>query len=340
MTALRDALDAALAGRELDPETMQAAISAVMEGEAEPCQVAGLLCALRVKGETPAEIAAAARAMRTHARPVPGGPRAGVLDTCGTGGDGLGTPNISTMVALVAAAEGVPVAKHGNRSVSSKCGSADLLEALGVDLDPGPERAAASLDEVGLTFLFAPAFHPAMRHAAPVRRALGVRTLFNVLGPLSNPAAVDRQVLGVFDPDLTEPLARTLALLGVQEALVVHGEDGMDELTTRAPTRGHHLRGGEVHAFHCEPLDLGLPRPEDADLEGGDAAVNARIAREVLGGAGTPAVVDLVALNAAAALWVGGAAPDLAQGLAAARASLASGAPLAKLEAWVEFLSA
>jgi anthranilate phosphoribosyltransferase len=318
---------------------MEAAIDHVMSGEAAPAQVGAFLAALRMKGERPVEIAAAARCLRRLARPLEVAEGPPLVDTCGTGGDGLDTPNVSTMVALVAAAGGLRVAKHGNRSVSSKCGSADLLEALGVDLEPSDERVAGALETTGITFLYAPRFHPAMRHAGPIRRAMGVRTLFNILGPLANPLAATRQVLGVFDPGLTEVLATTLGDLGVERALVVHGDDGMDELTTTTTTRGHELDQGEVRPFTLDPTTLGIDPPTPEDLLGGGPDVNATIARELLAGGGRPGLKDLVALNAGAALWMGGATGDLVEGLARARELLESGAPMAKLEEWVAYLS-
>ena len=336
---LRPHLERLFAGEDLDGPSMEAAIDHVMSGEAAPAQVGAFLAALRMKGERPAEIAAAARCLRRLARPLEVPPGPPLVDTCGTGGDGLDTPNISTMVALVAAAGGLRVAKHGNRSVSSKCGSADLLEALGVALEPSDEQVAGALEATGITFLYAPRFHPAMRHAGPIRRAMKVRTLFNILGPLANPLAATRQVLGVFDAGLTEVLARTLADLGVERALVVHGDDGMDELTTTAPTRGHELDHGEVRPFLLDPTTLGIEPPSPEALRGGGPAENAAIARDLLSGRGNAALTDLVALNAGAALWMGGAVDDLATGLDRARELLAEGAPAAKLEAWVAYLS-
>lgn len=335
---LKTALEEVLQGRDLTPEAMAQAMEAIMEGGADPAQVGGLLCALRLKGETPEEIAAAATVLRRRARPLVAPPGPPLVDTCGTGGDGLDTPNVSTMVALVAAAGGLRVAKHGNRSVSSRCGSADLLEALGVNLEADDESLLRSLERVGITFLFAPRFHPAMRHAAPVRRALGVRTLFNILGPLANPLAAPRQVLGVFRADLTEVMARTLQRLGVERALVIHGDDGMDELTTGAPTRGHRLWDGTVEPFSLDPRDLGLDPPRPEELLGGGPAENAALARAVLAGQGPGSLRDLVALNAAATLWVGGAVEDLGAGLERARTLLDQGSAVAVLAGWIEAL--
>lgn len=333
-------LEAVLDGQDLTPETMGEAMEWIMSGLADPVQVGGFLCALRSKGETPEEIAAAARTLRQLAHSPSPRPTGALIDTCGTGGDGMDTPNISTMVALVAAAGGLSVAKHGNRSVSSRCGSADLLEALGIPLEVGEEALLGCLEEVGITFLYAPRFHPAMRHAGPIRRALGVRTLFNILGPLANPLAASHQVLGVFRADLTRVMAETLSLLGVTRALVVHGEDGMDELTTVAPTRGYLLEAGRVEPFRIDPTDLGFAPPSPEDLRSGGPPENAAIAEAVLKGQGSPAVRDLVVLNAGAALWIGERCPSLVDGVARARELLDSGAPWQVVEAWRAYLGA
>jgi anthranilate phosphoribosyltransferase len=257
--------------------------------------------------------------------------RATVVDTCGTGGDGKGTFNISTAAALVAAAAGVAVAKHGNRSVSSRSGSADVLAALGVDIETTPENAGRAIDTIGIAFLFAPKLHPAMREVMPVRRELGVRTVFNVLGPLTNPAGASRQVMGVYAPELVEVIGKVLADLGSEHALVVHGEDGLDEITLSAPTRVAEVRHGSVTLRTLKPGDFGLePVPVEA-LLGAEPAHNAALLRDVLGGRPGP-LADVTALNAGAAIHVAGLAADLAEGLAAARAAIASGAAAAKLE--------
>lgn len=254
-----------------------------------------------------------------------------MVDTCGTGGDGRGTFNISTAAAFAAAAAGVPIAKHGNRSVSSQCGSADVLEASGVSLESSPEGAGRCLDEVGIAFLFAPKLHPAMREVMPVRRELGVRTVFNVLGPLTNPAGAKRQLLGVYSADLVERIAEVLRRLGSEHALVVHGE-GLDEITTTGSTRIAEVKEGEVTVFEVTPEELGVPRATAEDLAGGDAAHNARLLRGVLEGSGGP-LADVTAINAGAAVYVGGKAPSLAAGIEAARRALAGGGALEKLEA-------
>ena len=329
-------LEALLAGRDLDEDRAAALMASLMAGELEPAAVAGLLVALRAKGEAPAEVAGFVRAMTAAATPVPLDPelRRRAVDTCGTGGDGAGTVNVSTIAAVVVAAAGVPVVKHGNRAASSLAGSADLLEAWGVAIDLGPDAAAGVLDEVGATFLFARTYHPAMRHVAPVRSALGVRTVFNVLGPLSNPAGVGRQVVGVADPRLAGIVAEALARLGRTHALVVRGDDGLDELTTTSTSVVREVRDGIVTEWVLDPTDLGLARARPEDLRGGDVVTNRALADAVLDGREGP-IADLVLLNAAAALVVGGAATDLAAGLALGREVVADGRASAVRDRWV-----
>ncbi|RIL05897.1 MAG: anthranilate phosphoribosyltransferase [Proteobacteria bacterium] len=302
-----------------------------MDGKASPVGTAALLVALRTKGETVDEIVAAARALRARAD-VAAAPDPRAIDTCGTGGDGAGTFNVSTAAAFVVAGAGVPVAKHGNRAASSRTGSADVLEALGVHVDLPIARAAAIAREVGIGFLFARRAHPAMRHVAPVREELRIRTLMNCLGPLLNPCGVRRQLVGVYARELVEPLAQALAQLGAEAALVVHGSDGLDEITTTGPTFAARLADGCVESLAIDAAALGIARARREDLAGGDAAENAAIVRDVLGGEPGPRR-DLVLVNAAAALWVAGAAADLSAGMAQARASIDSGAARAKLEA-------
>lgn len=291
-----------------------AAMGAIMRGEAAQAQIAGFLVGLAMKGERPVELVGLASTMREHAVPLrrEAGP---VFDTCGTGGDRSGSFNISTAAALVIASCGVRVAKHGNRSVSSLCGSADVLRALGVDVQMSPEGASRALAEAGIAFLFAPTFHPAMRHAAQARRDLGVRTAFNLLGPLTNPARPTRQIVGVPRPELTELLARTLLALGAERAWVVHGADGLDELSTTGHTKVSEVRGGAVHTFYVHPADFGLAKAPAGALAGGDAAVNADIVTRVLAGEPGPAR-DVVLLNAGAALMVAGEAGSVREGIA------------------------
>ncbi len=330
MTAPTAALERVIAGESLGRDEMEELMGRLMDGELSEPLKAALLAALATKGETVAEIAGAAAAMRRRVIAIPHR-RERVVDTCGTGGDGKGTFNISTAAALVAAAAGAPVAKHGNRSVSSRSGSADVLAALGVEIETSPERAAASLEEIGIAFLFAPALHPAMREVVPVRRALGVRTIFNLLGPLTNPAGARRQVVGVYSAGLVERVAGVLAELGAERALVVHGEDGLDEITTTGVTRIGEVRDGAVRTWSLDPGTLGIARAAPEDLAGGDPEDNARAMERLLAGEPGP-LADVVALNAAAALEVGGIAGDLASGLELARAAIASGAAGRKLE--------
>lgn len=335
-------LERLLAGEDLNAAEAEALMSAIMAGEATPAQIAGVLIALRAKGETVEEILGFARAMRQAAVPVRP-TRDDVIDTCGTGGDRAGTFNISTTVAFVVAGAGLAVAKHGNRSVSSRSGSADVLLALGARLDLPPERIAQAIDEIGIGFLFAPRLHPAMRHAIGPRRELGVRTVFNILGPLTNPAGARAQVLGVFAPHLTEPLAQVLQALGVRAAFVVHG-DGLDELTTSGPNRvsrfGVAGANGRVVTETLDARDLGLaPAPRHA-LRGGDPEENARILRAILAGEERGPRREVVLLNAAAALVAGGRAQDLAAGLQQAAASIDSGAALRTLDAFLAFTQA
>jgi len=339
--SLRRALEAAVRREEVPAAELEAAFGEIMDGKASPAQIAALLVALRTKGETVGEIVAAARALRARALTAPPHPEPRTVDTCGTGGDGAETFNVSTIAAFVVAGAGVPVAKHGNRSASGRPGgsSIDVLESLGVHADLPVEAAARVLAEVGIGVFFARRAHPAMRIVAPVREELGIRTLMNCLGPLLNPCGVRRQLVGVYAAELVEPLARALHGLGAERALVVHGEDGLDEITTTAPTRAAWLEEGRVRALRIDAAELGLPRVRPEALRGGDARENAAIARAVLGGERGPRR-DLVLVNAAAALWVAGAASDLREGLALAAQSLDSGAARERLAALVRATTA
>lgn len=331
---VREALARALAGDELAPEAMEGAMDAILAGEATPAQIAALAVALRMRGETSRELAAAARAMRRRAV-SPAIPTEGVLlDTCGTGGDGAGTFNVSTTCAIVVAACGVRVAKHGNRAVSSRAGSADVLEALGVRVDAPPELVARHVRELGIGFLFAPAYHAALRHAAGVRRELGVRTFFNLLGPLANPARATHQLVGVYDPARVRTMAEVLALLGVEGAWVVHGAGGLDEISPAGATRVARLEAGRVIEDEISPSDFGVDSaPADA-IAGGDAAQNAQLVREVLAGE-RGARRTAVLINAAAALMVAGIERDPRAARERAEAAIDSGAARALLDAWV-----
>jgi anthranilate phosphoribosyltransferase len=322
-------------GHDLEPAAMERAIDTILRGEASAVQIAGLLVALRMKGETADELAAAARVMRKHMVPVHVHRASPLVDTCGTGGAGSVTFNISTVAAIVLCACGVKVAKHGNRAATSQSGSADVIEALGISLDLAPDRIARCIDEVGIGFMFARAHHPAMKHAAPVRAELGVRTLFNWLGPLSNPAGATHQLLGVVDPSRLEVMAEVLRRLGSQGAWIVHGHGGMDDVSLSGPTRVAALRGGELSCFDLTPADFGLESSDLAALSGGDAPHNAEIARAILAGE-RGSRRDAVVINAAAALCAAGIADSPRVGAARAAAALDSGAARAKLAQWVE----
>jgi anthranilate phosphoribosyltransferase len=330
---IREALDAIInQRRDLSEDEAAGAMADIMEGEATAAQIGALMAALRMKGESVEEIAGMARVMREHAlQVVHAGP---LIDTCGTGGDGAGTFNVSTAAAFVAAAAGVNVAKHGNRAASSACGSADVLEALGAKIELTPEQVADCIVETGIGFMFAPAFHPAMKYAGPARRELGVRTVFNILGPLTNPAGAQGQVLGVPSDELVETMAAALSRLGTQHALVVHSSDGLDELSISAPTLVCEVKLGEISRYHLTPEDAGLERAPRAAVLGGDPAQNATTMRSVLSGTEGP-MLDYTLINAAAALIVGGAASGFGDGVIRARALATSGAALAVLDRFI-----
>lgn len=332
---IQEALARLLDRRDLSREEARGVMEEVMRGEATPAQIGGFLVALRLKGESADEIAGCAEAMRAHVLAVHP-KREDLVDTAGTGGDGARTFNISTAAALVAAAAGAGVAKHGNRAVSSASGSADVLEALGFDLELPPERIERSIDELGFGFLFAPSHHPAMRHAAPVRRELAARTVFNVLGPLTNPAGARAQVVGVYAPELVPTIASVLARLGARRAFVVHGAGGVDELSPAGPNLVCEVSGGRVRKREIDPADFGVPRCSPADLAGGSPEENAATVREILGGAPGPKR-EAVLLNAAGAIAAGGHARDLRQGYRLAVEAVDSGAAGERLTALVAF---
>lgn len=309
-------LKAILAGNNLGEAETCTAFDLIMSGEATPAQIAGFLVGLRMKGETVDEIAGGAASMRRHAVRIDTGGM-NVVDTCGTGGDDSGTFNISTAAALVTAAAGIPVAKHGNRAISSACGSADVLAALGVNLDIDPEQVEECIREAGIGFLFAPKLHPAMKHAMGPRKELGVRTIFNMLGPLTNPAGAKGQIIGVFAAELTEPFAEVLLRLGSRSAFIVHGHDGMDEITLTAPSRVSELKQGSIRTYELDPLRFVDDYADPADLKGGDVDTNAAILTAVLAGKKGPAR-DIVCINAAAAIVAGGGADTLEGGWQAA----------------------
>src|SRR4051794_20271741 len=335
---IRRAIQRLLDGHDLTREEARDVMGTIMGGDATPAQIGGFLVALRAKGETADEIAGCAEAMRAHVlavRPK----REDLVDTAGTGGDGAGTINISTAAALVAAAAGAGVAKHGNRAVSSASGSADVLEALGFRLELPPARIERSIDELGFGFLFAPTHHPAMRHAAPVRRGLAARTVFNVLGPLTNPAGARAQVVGVYAPTLVRTIAEVLAQLGARRAFVVHGAGGIDELSPAGPNLVCEVVEGEVHEREIDPLELGVPRCDPDELRGGSPAENADAIRAIFAGE-NGGRRSAVLLNAAGAIAAAGHARDLAEGVGLAREAVDSGAAGERLEQLIAFTHA
>jgi anthranilate phosphoribosyltransferase len=333
---IQEALARLLDGHDLDRADARAVMDEIMGGEATPAQIGGFLVALRLKGETPDEIAGFAEAIRGRGVAVAPS-RDDLVDTAGTGGDGQATINISTAAALVAAAAGAGVAKHGNRAVSSASGSADVLEALGFVLEIEPRRIEESIDELGFGFLFAPAHNPGFRHAAPVRKELAARTVFNVLGPLTNPAGARAQIVGVYDPALVPTIAEVLARLDARRAFVVHGAFGVDELSPAGPNLVCEVVDGAVHERTIDPLDLGVPRCAPGELRGGSPAENAAAIRAVFSGEERGAKRDAIVLNAAGAIAAGGHAEDLQEGLELAREAVDSGAAAERLDALVAF---
>ena len=333
---IQQALAQLLDGHDLSREDARATMAQIMTGEATPVQIAGFLVALRAKGETAEEIAGCAEAMREHVLRV-SPQRHDLVDVVGTGGDGANTFNISTAAALVAAAAGAAVAKHGNRAASSASGSADVLEALGFRLELPPERIEQSIDELGFGFLFAQAHHPAMRHAAPVRRELATRTVFNVLGPLTNPAGARALVLGTYAPELTRTLAEALVRLDATRSYVVHGAGGIDELSPCGPNLVCEVEAGRVREYELDPRELGIDRCDPDELRGGDPAANAAALREVLSGGGGDGHRSAVVLNAAGGIAAAGHAENLREGIVRAREAIDSGAAAERLQQLVEF---
>jgi anthranilate phosphoribosyltransferase len=340
MLAVLAALHKVVARESLSATEADAALEEILAGAASPAQVAALMVALAMKGEAVDEVVGFARALRRRAEPVNCGadPRP-LVDTCGTGGDGASTFNISTVAAFVVAAAGARVAKHGNRSISSCCGSADVLEEAGARIQLPPERIAQCVQEVGIGFLFAPALHPAMRNVQPVRAELKMRTMFNLLGPLANPAGAEAQVVGVYDARLVPLLAEALAALGLERGLVVHGSDGLDEITTTGPTMAAEIRDGEVHDRTLYPEEFGVARAKGQDLVGGDRRENAAILRRILGGETGPRR-DIVLVNAAAVIVTAGLAAGFPKGIQLAAEAIDSGLAREKLERFVEFTNA
>ncbi|CUS48630.1 MAG: anthranilate phosphoribosyltransferase TrpD [Idiomarinaceae bacterium HL-53] len=331
-------LAAVLNGQTLTQAQTEKLFKHLIAGQLNDSQIAGLLMAMKIRGETPEEIAGAAQALRNAAKPFPR-PEGTLVDTCGTGGDGSNTINISTSAALVAAAMGIKVAKHGNRSVSSRSGSADVLEVMGVPLEGSPDDNRLLLDQSGFCFLFAPHYHPGVRYAMPARQALKTRTLFNLLGPLINPARPDVQLLGVYDPALCEPVAQTLKLLNCPRAMVVHGS-GLDELALHAPTQVTELNHGALTSYTLSPEDFGVPRASIEDLRGGDAERNSQLLKAVFSGQGEPAHRNAIAMNVGALLYMTDEAANLQEGTQKAIDFMATGQALQHLEAMQEQLRA
>lgn len=338
MSTISDELDQVLNGENLSRDQAEDVMDTLMSGDLDDAQIGALLAALRANGETSEEIAGFASTMRDHAktfdlrdeyRPL--------VDTCGTGGDSVETINISTLSAIVAAGAGANVAKHGNRSVSSLCGSADLLEQLGVQLELTPDEVKESIRETGIGFMYAPAFHASMKHAIGPRKSLGVRTVFNLLGPLTNPADADRQLVGVFSPDWVKPLAEALSSLGVEHAMVVHGTEGMDEISPAETTVFSEVKDGTVMEGKLEPEGFGVEPIDLSEIKGGDPAENERITRQLLDGDGPSPVEDVISINAGAVTYLAGEAEDFKEGVAKARNSIRSGKALNTLNDLVEF---
>ena len=331
---IREAIARLIARESLSQDEAATVMQEIMLGQATPSQIGAFLVALRMKQETAEEIAACAKVMRDHAIKVET-KRHPLVDTCGTGGDGAGTFNVSTTVAFVVAGIGLAVAKHGNRSVSSRCGSADVLEALGAQIELDPDKIGRCLDEIGIGFLFAPRLHPAMKYAAAPRREIGIRTIFNLLGPLTNPASASIQLVGVYDPALTETVAQVLSLLGIRSALVVHGAGGLDELSTMGASKVTQLKESNITTYYLDPQDLGLPLAQPSSIQGGLPADNARIMMGLLQGE-KGAKRDMVLLNAAAALLAAEKVATFKEGLALAAESIDSGRALDKLEEFID----
>ncbi|MFC0335498.1 anthranilate phosphoribosyltransferase [Paenibacillus sepulcri] len=333
--SMQRALAAVIAGNDLSREDARSVMSIIMKGEATGPQIGAIVTALRMKGETKEEITGFAEVMRTHSNRVET-LQEGLLDTCGTGGSGIHKFNISTASAMIASAAGVRVAKHGNRAMSGKAGSADVLEALGVQINLSADQAAKCLEEIGICFMFAQLYHPSLKHAAAARKELGFRTIFNMLGPLTNPAGADRQLLGLYDMARTATVAQVLGELGLKRAMVVSSFDGLDEISISAPTQISELEGGVVRTYAITPEELGLPRHELSEIVGGEADVNASIIRRIFNGEERGAYRDIVLANAGACMFMGGAADSLRTGVEAAKSIIDSGKAAAKLQQLIE----
>jgi len=336
---IRDAIKKVVEGKDLDRKEMMACMDEIMSGQATPAQIGSFITALRLKGETVEEITGAAMVMREKATKIDVKSDASIVDTCGTGGSGKDIFNVSTASAFVVSGAGLKVAKHGNRGVSSQCGSADVIKALGVNIDIKPDKVKECIEKVGIGFLFAPLFHSAMKYAIGPRREIGIRTIFNILGPLTNPAGANCQVLGVYNQELTELLANVLKNLGTKRAFVVHGQDGLDEITITDKTRISELNNGKVKTYNVKPQDFGVKTAKLKDIKGGSVDDNTTIVKDILAGK-KGAQQDIVLVNASAALVAGGLAPDFKKGVEMARASIESGKAKEKLNQLVKFTNA
>ncbi|KXA97338.1 anthranilate phosphoribosyltransferase [candidate division MSBL1 archaeon SCGC-AAA259J03] len=330
MNSLPSAIEKLVKKRDFGPREAKESMRQIMSGRATPAQIGAFLTALRIKGETPTEIASFARTMRSFAHTIQPKVDDTLVDTCGTGGDEINTFNISTSAMFVAAGAGVPIAKHGNRSVTSKSGSADILEALGVNIDSPPEKVEKTIEEIGVGFMFAPNFHKAMKHAVGPRKEIEMRTVFNVLGPLTNPAGAEAQVMGVYDPDLTEKMAKVLKKLDCRKAMVVHGLDGLDEISILGKTKISQLSNDKIQTYTVEPEKFDIPRTQPEEIAGGNPRENAKTLLKLLKGEEGPKA-DIISLNAAAAIFVGGKAASLEEGIKIAKNVLVSGRGYEKL---------
>jgi anthranilate phosphoribosyltransferase len=334
---MKEILSSVVSGKNMSKEEAEKAIKTIMSGQSNDIEIAALLTALKVKGETPEEIAAFAKIMWEYALRITPKVSGNLVDMCGTGGDKSNTFNISTTAMFIVAGAGIPVAKHGNRAMTSKCGSADVLEALGIDLSTDPEKIKRSIETVGIGFMYAPMHHSATKHVMPVRKALGYRTIFNILGPLTNPANAKAQLMGVYDPSLTEKLAQVFGILGLENAMVVHGEPGLDELSTVGKTKISELKEGKVNTYYIRPEDYGLSKATITDLLGGTPQENATILRNIINGSDTGPRRDIAVLNAAAGIVVGGKAESLKEGLILAEKVLDDGFADKKLNDYIKY---
>jgi len=334
---MKDILSGVVSGKNMSREDAENAIKTIMSGQSNDIEIAALLTGLKIKGETPEEIAAFAKVMREYALRIEPKVSGNLVDMCGTGGDKSNTFNISTTAMFIVAGAGIPVAKHGNRAMTSKCGSADVLEALGIDLSTDLQKIRRSIEVVGIGFMFAPMHHSATKHVMPVRKALGYRTIFNILGPLTNPASAKAQLMGVYDRSLTEKLAQVFGILGLENAMVVHGEPGLDELSTVGNTRVSELKEGKVNTYYVRPEDFGLQKASMSDILGGTPHENATILRSILNCSDTGARRDITLLNAAAGIVIGGKAESLKDGLILAEKVLDDGKAEKKLQEFIKY---